>query len=98
MIVGVNKYRLASEAHLDFLNVDNHAVREAQVARIARVKAGRDEAACRARARCPARGARGSANLLGLAVEAARARATLGEIQARRWRMCSAATTRCRRR
>ena len=48
VIVGVNKYRLAEEDDLDILDVDNHAVREAQIARIKRVKAGRDEAACQA--------------------------------------------------
>ncbi len=46
VIVGVNKYRLAEEAELDFLDVDNHAVRDSQIARIKKVKAGRDEAAC----------------------------------------------------
>jgi methylmalonyl-CoA mutase len=48
VIVGVNKYRLAEEADIDILDVDNHAVRESQIARIKRVKAGRDEAACQA--------------------------------------------------
>ena len=48
MIVGVNKYRLAKEEHLDTLEVDNHAVREAQIARINRVRENRDEAACQA--------------------------------------------------
>jgi methylmalonyl-CoA mutase len=80
VIVGVNKYRLASEAPMDILDVDNHAVREAQVARIARVKAGRDAAVCRAALDALRAGAQGGGNLLGLAVDAARARATLGEI------------------
>ena len=80
VIVGVNKYRLAEEAPLDTLEVDNHAVREAQVARLQAVRAARDEAACRAALAALTDGARGSANLLALAVEAARARATLGEI------------------
>jgi methylmalonyl-CoA mutase len=48
VIVGVNKYRLASEAQLDTLEVDNHAVRDAQIARLKRVRAERDEAACQA--------------------------------------------------
>ncbi|WP_374543444.1 methylmalonyl-CoA mutase [Sphingorhabdus sp.] len=48
VIVGVNKYRLASEEHLETLEVDNHAVREGQIARIKAVKAGRDEAKCQA--------------------------------------------------
>ena len=80
VIVGVNKYRPANDDALDILDVDNHAVREAQVARIARVKANRDEALCRAALDALREGARGSDNLLALAVDAARARATLGEI------------------
>jgi methylmalonyl-CoA mutase len=80
VIVGVNKYRLASEDAIDILDVDNHAVRGGQIARIARVKAERDNAACRAALDALREGAKGNANLLGLAVEAARARATLGEI------------------
>ena len=80
VIVGVNKYRPANDDGLDILDVDNHAVRESQVARIARVKAGRDEAACRVTLDALRDGARGQGNLLALAVDAARARATLGEI------------------
>jgi methylmalonyl-CoA mutase len=80
VIVGVNKYRLAQQDPIDILDVDNHAVREAQIARIARVKAGRDQAACQAALDALREGAKGSDNLLALAVEAARARATLGEI------------------
>ncbi|OYX49147.1 MAG: methylmalonyl-CoA mutase [Sphingomonas sp. 32-66-10] len=80
VIVGVNKYRKAEEDPIDILDVDNHAVREAQVARIARVKAERDEAACRAALDALREGARGNGNLLELAVVAARHRATLGEI------------------
>ncbi|WP_336981093.1 methylmalonyl-CoA mutase [Altererythrobacter fulvus] len=141
VIVGVNKYRLAEEQRIETLEVDNHAVRESQIARIAAVKAGRDEAKVRdalaaltaaAKAAPPSGegdraqhggggvpegnpppsslrdatspGGRGSgmaptpaqpepveghtptlhpaANLLTLAIEAARARATLGEISA----------------
>src|SRR3569623_2379741 len=80
VIVGVNKYRKAGEDPLDILDVDNHAVREAQVARIKRTKAARDAAACQAALDALREGARSSQNLLALAVEAARARATLGEI------------------
>ncbi|HEX4694535.1 methylmalonyl-CoA mutase [Sphingomonas sp.] len=80
VIVGVNKYRLAEEAHLDILDVDNHAVRDAQIARIDRVKAERDETKCQAALDALREGARGKENLLVLAVECARARATLGEI------------------
>jgi len=80
VIVGVNKYRLAEEDDIDILDVDNHAVRESQIARIKRVKAGRDEAACRAALDALREGAKGNDNLLGLAVDCARQRATLGEI------------------
>ncbi len=84
VIVGVNKYRLANEDLLETLEVDNSKVREAQVARINKVKAARDEAACQAALKALADGAAAPQslenNLLALAVEAARARATLGEI------------------
>ncbi len=82
VIVGVNKYRLANEDKIDILEVDNAAVREAQIARIKQVKANRDEARCQAALAALTEGAKGKANLLDLAVEAARARATLGEISA----------------
>jgi methylmalonyl-CoA mutase len=82
VIVGVNKYRLANEDQIDILEVDNAAVREAQIARIRDVKAKRDEARCQAALAALTEGAKGGANLLELAVEAARARATLGEISA----------------
>ncbi|RYD66236.1 MAG: methylmalonyl-CoA mutase [Sphingomonadales bacterium] len=80
VIVGVNKYRKAEEDPIETLDIDNHAVREAQVARIAQVKATRDDAACRAALDALRDGARGDGNLLELAVVAARHRATLGEI------------------
>ncbi|MDB5713198.1 MAG: methylmalonyl-CoA mutase [Sphingomonadales bacterium] len=84
VIVGVNKYRLETEDHLDTLDIDNDMVREGQIARIKRVKAGRDAAACEAALAALRDGAAQPSsienNLLGLAVKAARARATLGEI------------------
>ncbi|MEN9682940.1 MAG: hypothetical protein RLZZ427_691 [Pseudomonadota bacterium] len=80
VIVGVNKYRLASEDQLETLEVDNHAVREAQIARLKRVRETRDEAKCRAALAALTEGAKGGGNLLALAVDAARERATLGEI------------------
>ena len=80
VIVGVNKYRKADEDPIEILDVDNVAVREAQVRRIREVRAARDEAACRAALDALREGARGTANLLALAVDAARTRATLGEI------------------
>ncbi|MCF8708991.1 methylmalonyl-CoA mutase [Rhizorhapis sp. SPR117] len=80
VIVGVNKFRLKDEDKIDILDVDNVAVRESQIARIAKVKAGRDQAACTAALDALREGARGDGNVLALAVDAARARATLGEI------------------
>jgi methylmalonyl-CoA mutase len=80
VIVGVNKYRLENEDGIEILEVDNHKVRDAQIARIKKVKAGREEAACQAALDALREGAKGKGNLLDLAVKAARARATLGEI------------------
>ncbi len=84
VIVGVNKYRLANEDLLETLEVDNTKVREAQIARINKVKAERDEAKCQAALQALREGAAKPSsienNLLALAVECARARATLGEI------------------
>ena len=80
VIVGVNKYRLASEDKLDTLDIDNHAVREGQIARLKWVRETRDEAQCRAALAALTEGARSNGNLLELAVKAARYRATLGEI------------------
>ncbi len=82
VIVGVNRYRIEGEDELDILDIDNAAVRDAQIRRIETVKAGRDQARCQAALDALREGARGQDNLLGLAVEAARARATLGEISA----------------
>ena len=80
MIVGVNRYRLAKEDHLDILDVDNVKVREAQVARLERMRATRDQAAWAAALAGLEAAARGGGNLLAAAVEAARARASVGEI------------------
>jgi methylmalonyl-CoA mutase len=80
VIVGVNKYRKEVEDHLDTLDIDNHAVREGQIARLKAVRAGRDEAACRAALKALTEGCTNGGNLLALAVEAARHDATLGEI------------------
>ncbi|MEA3009611.1 MAG: methylmalonyl-CoA mutase [Sphingomonadales bacterium] len=80
VIVGVNRYRLADEAPLDILQIDNDKVRAGQVARLEKVRAERDEAATRAALDALRAGAKGDSNLLALAIEAARARATLGEI------------------
>ena len=80
VIVGVNKYRLGTEEHLDTLDIDNDAVRQGQIARLAKMRASRDEAACQAALAAITKGAKGDGNLLALAVDAARARASLGEI------------------
>ncbi|KQU47498.1 methylmalonyl-CoA mutase [Sphingomonas sp. Leaf339] len=87
VIVGVNKYRLAEQDPIDILDVDNVAVREAQVARLQTMRATRDETACQAALTALREAAQnapgqGEGNLLALAVEAARARASLGEISA----------------
>ena len=80
VVVGVNKYRLAEEEPTEILEVDTTEVREAQIAHLARVRANRDESSCRAALEALTEGARGDANLLQLSVEAARQRATVGEI------------------
>ncbi|WP_430445558.1 methylmalonyl-CoA mutase [Sphingorhabdus contaminans] len=80
VIVGVNKYKLASEEQLDTLEVDNDFVRQGQIARLAKTRAARDEAACQNALKALTDGAKSNGNLLALAVDAARARATLGEI------------------
>jgi len=80
VIVGVNKFRLETEDQIDILDVDNMAVRASQMARLQQVRGTRDQAACDAALEALQAGAKGDANLLELAVEAARARATVGEI------------------
>ncbi|MCL2207731.1 MAG: methylmalonyl-CoA mutase, partial [Fibromonadales bacterium] len=86
-IIGVNKYRLEKEAALDILEVDNTAVRNSQVARLEEVRKGRNQAdvdsALTAITNCFSEwkdGKKSNANLLDLAVKAARVRTTLGEI------------------
>ncbi|WP_343718462.1 methylmalonyl-CoA mutase [Inquilinus sp.] len=81
VIVGVNKYAPDKPDHVEVLAIDNSAVREAQVARLRKIRAERDEAACRsALAALTAAARSGEGNLLDLAVKATRARATVGEI------------------
>jgi methylmalonyl-CoA mutase len=81
VIVGVNKYRLAQEPPVEILDIDNTAVREAQVRRLAEVRAGRDGEACRRALEALTRAAgEDSGNLLALSIDAARARVTVGEI------------------
>ncbi|NND21633.1 MAG: methylmalonyl-CoA mutase [Silicimonas sp.] len=80
VIVGVNKYRKEKEDPIDILDVDNVKVREAQVARIEKTRGSRDAAECEAALTNLEAVARNDGNLLAAAVEAARARATVGEI------------------
>ncbi len=80
VIVGVNKYRKDHEDPIDILEIDNDKVREAQVARLNAMRDSRDAAACAAALDELRRRAREGGNLLEAAVEAARARASVGEI------------------
>ena len=80
VIVGVNKYRLEKEDPIDIRDIDNSVVRESQIARINATKAARDEDACIAALNEITRRAGEGGNLLDAAVDAARARATVGEI------------------
>ncbi|MFT7359109.1 methylmalonyl-CoA mutase [Parasphingorhabdus sp.] len=80
VIVGVNKYRLAEEDAMETLDIDNAMVRDGQIKRLEKMRADRDEAACQAALKALTEGAQGSGNVLALAVDAARKRASLGEI------------------
>ncbi len=80
VIVGVNKYRKDNEDPIDIRDIDNGAVRLSQIARIEKTRATRDQAACDAALTEITRRAREGGNLLEAAVEAARHRATVGEI------------------
>ena len=80
-IVGVNKYKVEKPEKIDILDIDNTAVREAQVKRLKDVRAKRDEAKCRETLEALTRAASGgNGNLLELSIEAMRARATVGEV------------------
>jgi len=80
VIVGVNKYRKDKEDPIDILDVDNVKVRDGQIKALERIRAARDQAACDAALDELTRRAAEGGNLLDAAVEAARARATVGEI------------------
>jgi methylmalonyl-CoA mutase len=81
VVVGVNKYAKDDEDSIDTLEIDNDAVREAQVARLKNIRDNRDDAACQAALDALTQAAEsGEGNLLDLAVVATRARATVGEI------------------
>ncbi|MEB2299682.1 methylmalonyl-CoA mutase [Lysinibacillus xylanilyticus] len=80
-IVGVNKYRLEKEEPIDILDIDNTLVRQKQIERLEAMKAARDEAEVQKHlARLTKAAQDGDENLLAIAVDAARARASLGEI------------------
>jgi methylmalonyl-CoA mutase len=80
VIVGTNKYRLNQEEEIEILDVDNLAVRESQIKRLRDIRENRDEGACSAALSEITRRAENGGNLLEAAVEAARCRATVGEI------------------
>ncbi|WNJ87911.1 methylmalonyl-CoA mutase [Bosea sp. 685] len=79
-IIGVNMFKPENEASIDVLKVDNASVRTQQLEKLRRLKAERNEADVQAALTALTNGARGDANLLDLAVKAARAKATVGEI------------------
>ena len=79
-IVGVNKYQPSEQEPLDILSIDNTEVRAAQIARLQQLRSERDEGAVRSALAALTEGARGDGNLLGLAVEAVRIGATVGEV------------------
>ena len=81
VVVGVNKFRLEQEPDIEVREIDNSAVRDSQIARLETIRANRDSDACaQALMMLEAGASSGTGNLLGLAVDAARARATVGEI------------------
>ena len=79
-IVGVNKYRTGERVLVDVRDIDNTKVREQQIGRLQRIRAGRDASVCQAALDRLREGAAGDGNLLALCIEAARARATVGEM------------------
>lgn len=79
-VIGVNKFRPNDDRPIDVLKVENASVRAQQLDKLARLKAERDPAAVEAALTALTNGAQGNANLLALAVDAARAKATVGEI------------------
>lgn len=79
-VIGVNKFKPENEKPIDVLKVDNSAVRAAQLDKLKRLKAERNQAEVDATLKALEDGARGNGNLLALAIDAARAKATVGEI------------------
>jgi len=81
VIVGVNKYQPATEAEVDVLNIDNSAVRDAQINRLQKIRADRDQDQCgKALSQLAQAAENGEGNLLALTIDAMRARASVGEV------------------
>jgi methylmalonyl-CoA mutase len=80
IIVGVNRFQFAEEEAMDILQIDNSEVRLSQIARLNKMKASRDASAVQASLNALQQGAKENGNLLALAIECARNRASLGEI------------------
>ena len=81
VIVGVNKYKLENEPKVEFRDIDNHAVRDSQIARLKTIKAARDGAKVSAALAALTESAKsGKGNLLDLSIQAIRLRATVGEV------------------
>jgi methylmalonyl-CoA mutase len=80
IVIGVNKYRLSDDTEIDVLKVDNSAVRAQQIAKLKRLRGERDEAATTRALDALTNGAKAGGNLLALSIDAARAKATVGEI------------------
>ena len=80
VVVGVNRYRAEDSETVDVLDIDNTAVRQQQLERLATVRSSRDEARCQAALQALTKAAHQGDNLLAASVEAARARATVGEM------------------
>jgi methylmalonyl-CoA mutase len=80
VIVGVNKYQSEEDTDIDVLSIDNTAVREAQIKNLTAIRNSRDDDVCQAALEALTSGAASDDNLLALAVDAARARASVGEI------------------
>ena len=79
-VIGVNKYRVATDEEIEVLKVDNHGVRAQQLEKLRRLREERDEQSTQDALRALTNAAGGNGNLLELAVNAARAKATVGEI------------------
>lgn len=80
IVVGVNKYQPNDDETIDIREVDNTEVRHQQIARLEKIRSTRDEKACKAALQALREGAAGGENLLALSIQAARARASVGEM------------------